>query len=320
MMALLHQPVIMYALMLHCLWSFTFICVTTFVMSTADAAERGRVRVQNGSVYTDRGTMLRGSTMSAYYGIGNAKNNNYWTYMNKTLKLNAVRLGVKTGQIGRSVTQQITYIDAAVESAASHDMYVMINNSIQPGGYDLSQLRDFWSVIASRYKNRTHVFYEMTNEPVRGSPHWGNASQYTENVRDDLKSIHDIMRRGAPDTHIVMFTTPNLFPDCQSYAAMIAQMQGIDWSKTSVGFHHYHGTERFGKDGLNCLRQKYPLIMTETNYWMTPNIARLRDALSLYEEVNISWFSLDGRGNAYRLQYEILPRLRAEGHSWEAAN
>lgn len=106
MMTLLHQPIVTSACILHCLWSFILICVASFVVSTADAAERGRVRVQNGSVYTDRGTMLRGSTMSAYYGIGNAKNSTYWAYMNKTLKLNAVRLGVKTGQIGRSVTQQ----------------------------------------------------------------------------------------------------------------------------------------------------------------------------------------------------------------------
>lgn len=320
MMTLLHQPIVTSACILHCLWGFILICVTSFVVSTADAAERGRVRVQNGSVYTDRGTMLRGSTMSAYYGIGNAKNSTYWAYMNKTLKLNAVRLGVKTGQIGRSVTQQIPYIDAAVESAATHNMYVMINNSIQPGGYNIGQLRDFWSVVASRYKNRTHVFYEMTNEPVRGAPHWGHAAQYTDKVRNDLKGIYDIMRRGAPNTHIVMFSTANLFPDCNSYAAMIAKMQGIDWSKTSVGFHHYFGTERFGKAGLNCLRQKYPLIMTETNYWMGPKLASLRNALSLYEDVDISWFSLDGRGNAALLHYEILPQLRAEGHVWEVAN
>ena len=172
MMALPHQPFVMSTLMIYCLWSFVFIWLTTFTISTADAAERGRVRVQNGTVYTDRGTMLRGSTMSALYGIGNANNPNYWRYMNKTLKLNAVRLGVKTGQIGRSVTQQLPYIDAAVNSAANSDMYVMINNSIRPGGYDLSQLREFWSVVASRYRNRTHVFYEMTNEPVNGGPHW----------------------------------------------------------------------------------------------------------------------------------------------------
>ena len=155
---------------------------------------------------------------------------------------------------------------------------------------------------------------------MNGGPHWGNSSQYADKVRADLKSIYDIMRRGAPDTHIVMFTAPNLFPDCATYAAMIAKVQGIDWRKTSVGFHHYRGTEKFGESGLRCLREKYPLVMTETNYWMKPDISHLRNVLSLYEKLDMSWFSLDGRGDAARLQYEILPRLRADGYSGEAAN
>ena len=240
--------------------------------------------------------------------------------MNKTLKLNAVRLGVKTGQIGRSVQQQIPYIDYAVDMAATHNTYVMINNSIQPGGYDLAQLKAFWSVVAPRYANRTHVFYEMTNEPVNGGPVWGNAPQYTNQVLSDLKSVYSIMRQGAPNTHIVMFTAPNLFPDCATYASMIAKVQGIDWTKTSVGFHHYHGTERFGEDNLRCLRDKYPLLMTETNYWMNPDVSNLRDALDVYEKLKMSWFSLDGRGNAAHLQYEIIPQLSQDGYYWELAN
>lgn len=320
MIPVVHQLLAFHLSIIFCLSATLFFGMVIFNFSSAEAAERGRVRVQNGSVYTDRGTMIRGSTMAVLYGIGNAKNQSYWQYLNKTLKLNAVRLGVKTGQIGRNVRQQLETIDHMVASAGKNNMYVMINNSIQPGSYNLSQLREFWSVVAPRYANRTHVFYEMTNEPVNGGPVWGNAAQYTEKVRSELKSIYDIMRRGAPNTHIVMFTAPNLFPNCATYAEMISKVKGIDWKKTSVGFHHYQGTQRFGETNLRCLRQKYPLIMTETNYWMRPDVNNLRTALNLYEKLDMSWFSLDGRGDNRRLQYEIIPQLNRDGHYWEVAN
>lgn len=305
-----------------CLIGILCLGLSALAFDSAHAAERGRVRVQNGTVMSDRNTILRGASMAVMYGPGNSKNLGHWRHLNVDLGLNAVRLGVKTGQIGRSVAQQIPTIDAAVNSAASNNMYVMINNSIQPGRYDRDQLREFWSVVAPRYKNRTHVIYEMTNEPVSGGPHWGDASHYTDKVRSDLRFIYDIMRTGAPDTHIALFTAPNLYPDCNTYAAMVAKMPGIDWSKTSVGFHHYQGTHKFGEAGLNCLRGKYPLLMTETNYWNNSSVSNLRDALNIYEKNRLSWFSLDGKQSSgmYRLQNEILPSLRKAGYTWNIEN
>lgn len=285
----------------------------------ANAAERGRVTLQNGTVYTDRGTMIRGMTMAIMYGPGNSRNNAYWQYMNKTLKMNAVRLGVKTGQIGRTVQQQLTYIDYVVDSAAKNDMYVMINNSVLPGNYDINQLTAFWSAVAPRYANRTHVFYEMTNEPVQGGPVWGNPTQFTSKVLSDFEGLYNLMRRGAPNTHIVLFPTPNLWPDCATYAAFLDKLKWPDWSKTSLGYHHYQGTERFGEDNLKCLRAKYPLLMTETNYWMRRDVANMRYVLNMYEKLGMSWFSLDGKGNAPYLENQILPQLQRDGYSWDTA-
>jgi hypothetical protein len=193
----------------------------------------------------------------------------------------------------------------------------MIQNSIKPGDYNLAELKKFWSVVAPRYKNRTHVLYEMTNEPVSGGPHWGNAPQYTSKVIAELGSVHDIMRKGAPDTHIVLFTAPNLYPDCATYAATIAKMGGVNWSKSSVGFHHYNGTVKFGESGLQCLRKKYPLIMTETSFWSEPERAKLRYDLRQYEKLDISWFSLDGKGSTTYLQRDIIPDLHRAGYNWQ---
>ena len=293
--------------------------IIAFTSEHANADDRGRVTIQNGTVYTDRGTMIRGMTMAVMYGPGNSRNAAYWQYMNQTLKLNAVRLGVKTGQIGRTVDQQVTYIDYVVDSAAKNNMYVMINNSILPGSYDIDQLTAFWSVVAPRYANRTHVFFEMTNEPVQGGPVWGNPAQFTAKVQSDFQGLYALMRRGAPNTHIVLFPTPNLWPDCATYAAFLDKLSWVDWRNSSLGFHHYQGTERFGEGNLNCLRARYPLLMTETNYWMRRDVANMRYVLNLYEKLGMSWFSLDGKGNAPYLENQILPQLQRDGYSWADA-
>lgn len=288
--------------------------LSAITASTASAAERGRVHVQNGTVMSDRNTILRGATNTLLTSY--TRDWSYWRTLNVSLGLNAVRFGVKTITIGRTVEQQLPGLDNAVNAAAANNLYLMINNSVDPGGYNIGELKRFWSVVAPRYRNRTHVFYEMTNEPTRGAPQWGDARQYTDSVRADIKAVYDIMRSAAPYTHIVLFSGANLFPDCATYAAMVDKLPGIDWTKTSIGFHHYAGTQKFGETGLRCLRQKYPLIMTETNYWVKPQPS-LRYALSLYEGLGISWFSLDGKGRSIQhLDSEIIPSLHDDGYYW----
>ena len=292
--------------------------IVACTVTAASAVDRGRVKVMNGTVVSDRNTLLRGARMQLLKGGVAA--DSYWHYLNATLGLNAVRYGVKTDQLGRPVAQQLPELDIAVNRAAANNLYLMISNSTKSGTYDLAKLRAFWSVVAPRYKNRSHVFYEMTNEPVKGSPHWGAPAQFTDKVLADLKSLYVLMRLGAPKTHIVLFTTANIWPNCASWAALIKKMTKIDWTKASVGFHHYNGTHQIGEAGLQCLRKQYPLLMTETNYWVWPVRAPLRDALSTYEKLGISWFSLDGTGGAAHLENEIIPALRRDGYSWPPEN
>lgn len=279
--------------------------------------ERGRVHVANGTVVTDEGTLLRGASMMIMKQPGYANDPSYWRAVHD-LGLNAVRVDVKTVQIGKTVEEQLPYLDRAIDLASQNGMYIMFKTSVKPGGYDLDALMDFWRVAAPRYRNRTNVLYELTNEPVSGSPVWGAANQWTDKVIGDLTQVYDLMRAAAPQTHIVLFTTPNLYPDCASWKKVVAKMQGVDWTKASVGFHHYGGTVKFGEANIECLRQSYPLVMTETNYWLDdgPSRANTPTTLRLYERLGISWFSLDGKGSFDHLQNEILPDLHAQGYNW----
>lgn len=286
-------------------------------VSVPMAGDRQRVHVGNGTVLSDRNTLLRGASMMILSKPNYSTDPEFWKSIHD-LGLNAVRLEVSTTRIGKTVYEQLPYLDKAVDLAAQNNMYVMFKTSEKPGTYDLDSLLEFWSVTAPRYKNRTHVFFELTNEPVSGRAPWGRPDQWTDQVIADLTKVYNAMRAAAPDTHIVLFSTPNLYPDCESYKQVIAKMKGVDWTKASVGFHHYRGTEQFGEEGIQCLRQSYPLIMTETNYWMDDGAGRSMPptVLRIYERLGISWFSLDGKGHSNYLRDEIIPDLRSQGYTW----
>lgn len=281
------------------------------------SGERQRVHVGNGTVLTDRGTILRGASMMILARPNYSTDPAFWSSVHD-LGLNAVRLDVATTKIGKTVYEQLPSLDKAVDLAAQNGMYIMFKTSEKPGTYDLDSLIEFWSVAAPRYKNRTNVLFELTNEPVSGRAPWGRPEQWTDQVIADLTKVYNIMRAAAPDTHIVLFSTPNLYPDCESYKKVIAKMKGVDWTKASVGFHHYRGTEEFGEKNIQCLRASYPLIMTETNFWVDDGAARNTPmgVLRLYEKLGISWFSLDGKGSTSHLRDEIIPDLRSQGYTW----
>lgn len=285
---------------------------------------RGRVRVSNGTVVSDKGSMLRGTSAGAIRTTpARSSDPAFWSFMRNNAKLNLIRVGVKTKQAGRTVNQQLAYMDRAVELAAENNMYIMFNNSIESGHYDLADLRAFWTVVAPRYKDKTHVIYELTNEIVSGGPSWGCAHQYTDKVKADMTSIWQLIRSKAPNTHIAWVDAANLCDTVAggkyqdgAFAAMLSSLKGINWANSSVAFHSYTGTYNFGEAKIANLKRKFPLIMTETNYWNSDVRDRpyQRQILRWYERQKVSWVSLDNQGN--HLVNEIIPDLKAAGFTW----
>ena len=298
---------------------------------------RARPVVISHSLRTDTGQLMRGATMDIRKQASPpCTQQSVWDHY-RSLGLNVVRLGVKTDAdgVGRPLAQQLPYLDAAVECAWNARMYIMPLVSITPGGYNLAQLTSFWSTVAARYKDRTHVFYEMTNEPTSGGGYWGAAPQWTAPKLADFRSVYEIMRAGAPSTHVVLFSTTNLAPDPTAWRAVpqgfdAAGSGPIDWTKASIGFHFYPGTYNFGDpNGFGGLSQMqawgYSLFMSECNdfIWKTDgNDGPSKDPRNVQqvwlwlEQAGISWVCLDGKsGNVLtQIEPEILPYLTANGY------
>ena len=296
-------------------------------------AVRGRPRVIAGTIRTDTGNLLRGATMDIRkQATPPCTQQSVWDHY-RSLGLNLVRLGVKTDAdgVGRSVADQLPFLDAAVECAARANMYVMPLVSVNPGRYDLAQLYEFWRSVAPRYKDRNHVIYEMTNEPVSGGGYWGQASHWTSMRLQDLRGVYDLMREGAPETHIAVFSSANLAPNPAAWRSVPDQFDAlgrshVDWSKCSIGFHYYPGTYAFGDpNGFGGLAKMqgygFNMLMTECNDFIgdgPSNDPRNSQQLWLWlEQAGISWVCLDGKAGTVTTQIEpkILPYLAANGHA-----
>jgi len=261
---------------------------------------RNRVQVQNGTLVSDIGTMLRGGTFEVEHpndgDTKNAQDNNQWKGI-RNRKLNVVRLDIKTKAVGIPVAQQLPTLDSAVNYAEQNGVYVMILTSVNPGTYDKQALLDFWNVVAPRYKNRTHVLYEMTNEPVSWEP-----ENYTPQIIQDLTDVYHVMRTNAPNTHIVLWSFANL--DAAALT-VVPEMKGVDYSHETVGFHYYTVTN------LDEVHAKYPLFVTETCCDKEVN------AISTLEQKHISWVDLAGKVGANELD-TLLGVLNKAGYVWKA--
>lgn len=290
---------------------------------------RGRLLIKDKKIYTDTGKPIRGSSMDIRKQVNPVCNKQETWDKYRKAGINISRIDVKTdtdGQ-GRSVSQQIPFIDKAVDCAARANMYIQIHPSINPGGYNLKQLNDFWSVIAPRYANRTHVVYEMCNEPTS----WGETSSWTDTKLRELRDVYDVIRKSAPDTHVIIFSSANLAPNPQSWRSVPERFNiygtgPMNWDNASIGFHHYVGTYKFGDPngfgGLQVLRDLgYLLWMSECNDFIgdkPSNDQRNHQQVWLWLEQfgGVPWNCLDGKNGAISTQItsKIMPYLSSNGY------
>jgi len=146
------------------LLAFFFSVLLTLDNSSHAAVERGRVVIRNGTVVSERGSLLRGVTMEldapGAWTSNFAIDPNHWKQV-RDLKLNVVRFDVKLKDASggpQTISNQLQYIDLAVNLAAQNGVYISLMSTVnQPGTYDVQELKTFWAVVADRYKDRTHV-------------------------------------------------------------------------------------------------------------------------------------------------------------------
>lgn len=242
------------------------------ILLASDAyADRGRVKIQDGNVVADNGTRLRGAPFFLdHFSIDDMRNNestyrNYFKSISQTYNMNLVRICPWIGDwevmnredrwYEKNRDDYIYMTDKAVQWAAEDGIYAVVNLHMRFNTYaDVQRAKDFWDVFAHRYESRTHVIYELVNEPNPASV------KDTYNMRD----IYQYVRRKAPSTHLILWSIAD--PDSLPVSAVRTRSEGIDYSNASVGFHTYDwliGKDFRWKKAKEYRDNGFPVINTE---------------------------------------------------------
>jgi hypothetical protein len=93
-----------------------------------------------------------------------------------------------------------------VDYCAEKEIYVAIDWHYVANTYDhVESTSEFWRYMAPRFKNDTHVIYELFNEPVNQV---GSDAANWASVKSDMEAWIDIVRASAPD-NLIFVGTPS---------------------------------------------------------------------------------------------------------------
>ena len=291
------------------------------------STQRGRPQIAAGTVKSDIGTMLRGATF-ALDEIGSTasnytKNLANWQLM-RNQNLNIIRLPFSLSYAGVSLSAQLAEMDVAVAHAAATGMYVMPMYDWDYGQSNYSEMLTAWPVIAARYKDATHVLFEMQNEP-----HW-NASEHTSGELDSIAAVYAAMRTAAPNTLIGLLTPASV----DTSAGILSAASGLVSRGVDIGtkaFLSFHAYGSYSRTSIQQIKAARPVLLTETtsagpNNNFPPNNEEF--ILAEMETLGISWIVLSPRFGEIRdantpysndqttLTDRVLPNVRAAGYTW----
>ena len=258
--------------------------ISVAVISDADSPGR-HLKV----LRTDTDAPLRAGTAWIWSQNPQEQPDSYYAEM-KNAGLNAVRLilfdvwiqesGYKHYDWSDPVYREamIARIERAVNACSANGLYAVINahnqNPSPHPNYDEKLNSDLWNALAPYFANRTHVAYELSNEPISGAGKNGVLDAEQSKTLASLARVHGIARSLAPNTHL-MILTPAGISGWGSVNAMsnltrnFEKLTGpLDWSKTSVAYHLYHADANlFPKaENMRAFHAEFPGWPSENNF------------------------------------------------------
>ncbi len=173
---------------------------------------------------------------------------------------------------------QLSRLERAVNHCSANGLYAIINaHNRVPGTapkYDEPLNTGLWRAVAPAFARRTHVLYELANEPLTGPGRDGVLDPDATRTLDALVRVHAVARHLARDTHL-MILTPAGISGWGTLTAMPNLVRAfetksgpLDWSKTSVAYHLYHADVNLfpAAENLRALHAAYPGWPSENNF------------------------------------------------------
>jgi hypothetical protein len=194
---------------------------------------RGRAQIKDETLVTDRGTLLRGAfvstdiveTLPLKTDVSNIKN----------LGLNCIHLYAECPEFQNHGGERATLVDSIVKWTREDSLYLIltIGGCNKNGQFNLTFVKEFWNFYAPRYKDETHVIFEIVNEPFSWS------APYDSVTLDMERTAYTIIRSHAPLTHVLFMS----YGSPKNVASVISDNKklgaDINWSNASIATHGY---------------------------------------------------------------------------------
>lgn len=192
---------------------------------------RGRVAVVSGKLVSDIGTPLRGLLLPVDTGFQLA-DFELLLHVARESGLNAVHVYLENAS--QATGAALDKADALVALSAQAGLYLVLGlgGGIENGQFDLAKVRSFWTLYAARYRNSTHVLFEVQNNPEVLCDKALNAATLSME-----REAYALIRSLAPETHVVLLSL-SATPTAALLADSITQLSNaVDWSNASIAFH-----------------------------------------------------------------------------------
>ncbi len=289
----------------HLFLVFVLAALALVSLAAPTAAARGYAQVRDGTLVADNGELLRGIFFDPDWTPGAMPSEEQVRLMRdygfNTLHVYGEHPCPSEGLVGGTVRPN--HIDTLVDYTRDNDLYMVLtigqlcpqdniriplppsNNPLvdyETWTYERQFSLDFWEEYAHRYRNETHLIYELINEPWwifhPGTVH---SQGYPSTLLDDEADVYLVARGHAPNTPILLFSyggfnntpAPEQDPCCATVqhdwnalnARLPADKKLRPTTKDAVSFHPYHsGTLAQLRSTADTVRGwGIPIIFTE---------------------------------------------------------
>lgn len=246
---------------------------------------RGRVQIQDGTLVTDKGTLLRGCYVAIDSDLP-------MTSLKEELK-SIKDFGLNTLHVYADCQfpgEQIVNIDSIVKWTENDSLYLVLTVGWW-GGPDLGCISGFWREFASKYNDKTHVIFEIANEPFQWSAPYDSITLAME------KRMYDTIRFYAPETHIQFMSYSENINAHSAILDFKSMGEEIDWRNASIAAHGYYHSSETTREFIREIQDSgYAITITEVPVIRAqpesrdfyPNLAFIR----VFEEEFVSYLHL----------------------------
>ncbi len=210
------------------------IALSLFVIYSNNVnAQRQRVQIKNGTIVTDEQTLLRGVYIETAYTSQLPSRAEIRKI--KELGLNCIHLYAECPEL-QTAGDRSDLVDILVDWTEQDSLYLILNigGCAYNGAYDSTFVYDFWKFYAPRYKNKTHLIYEIVNEP------YGWSAPYDAKTIEMERWSYALIRKLAPETHIQLMSYAQAINVDDVLDDVRKLKDDVDWSNASIASHGYY--------------------------------------------------------------------------------